>query len=620
MNQTKQHFGIVASHRDMRFTHVLSLIIGILGLSAAALAQSGGSADLNSDSKVDQQDVVLLTEAWGPCPQPCTADLNNDGTVDGQDLAAMLNAVAGVPAAAAGPQAGGGNDGHLPVVVEAPPMIPPIPAVPPPPPPAPMSLDRPVAFVEGVNVHDLGAVPPGRIQEANLSHVAKYGHIDPGPKRVGFVREIDPPVSIAAGDSKFEQLADGNGLWTMEIRSPAAYYLRVHLEEINLGRSSMIIYGFLEDGTAVVKGPYMGLGPEGDGDSWSATVPGEVVRIEIVGPDQPQLTIAEIAHFDDPMKLAVDPANGEGGPAGGPLGCHLDVMCEPVNEFARQATGHMTWISGGNVGNCSGTLLNDLDNATSIPYFITAFHCLSTQTEVNTLEVVWFFQKDACNGTLPDFSTLPSNTGGSLLVTNNTDDGNDMTFIRLAGGLPGGIAFAGWTTASLGSGHGIHHPSGSWKRATWFDSGSGVCFDVFDYDYYEITAGAIEGGSSGSGIFNGSGQLSGQLYGFCGTSSTPGCPDQVGSTLMYGEFESTWEDTGVSYWLTLGGTIWVWGGSPNLPGNGTAGDPYGSVNQANNAAWDGAQIKIIAGSYDETLTISKAITVEAVNGTVVIGQ
>ena len=113
--------------------------------------------------------------------------------------------------------------------------------------------------------------------------------------------------------------------------------------------------------------------------------------------------------------------------------------------------------------------------------------------------------------------------------------------------------------------------------------------------------------------------MSGQLYGFCGVDETPACGDQVGSTLMYGEFETTWNDTVASYWLTLGGTIWV-NSSAITPGNGQAAFPFPTVNDGNNLAWANTRLVVLAGSYDETVTFSTPMTISAAGGTATIGQ
>jgi serine protease len=48
--------------------------------------------------------------------------------------------------------------------------------------------------------------------------------------------------------------------------------------------------------------------------------------------------------------------------------------------------------------------------------------------------------------------------------------------------------------------------------------------------------------------------------------------------------------------------------------------PFKIVGQANNGAWNGARLKIKAGSYPESVTFSKKVTLEAQGGTVTIGN
>ena len=52
----------------------------------------------------------------------------------------------------------------------------------------------------------------------------------------------------------------------------------------------------------------------------------------------------------------------------------------------------------------------------------------------------------------------------------------------------------------------------------------------------------------------------------------------------------------------------------------TADQPFNTVTEAHNLAWDGSRIKITGGSYPETLTLDKKVTMVAMGGTVVLGQ
>jgi hypothetical protein len=60
---------------------------------AAALVRAEPTGDMNGDGTVNVQDLLLLLDAWGPCPEPpadCPADLDGDGEVDVQDLLLVL--------------------------------------------------------------------------------------------------------------------------------------------------------------------------------------------------------------------------------------------------------------------------------------------------------------------------------------------------------------------------------------------------------------------------------------------------------------------------------------------------------------------------------------------------
>jgi hypothetical protein len=360
-----------------------------------------------------------------------------------------------------------------------------------------------------------------------------------------------------------------------------------------------------------------GKGPEHDSDFWTASLPGDQVFIEVIGTDEPKFEITDFVHFDHDIGFS----NEKGDYTIQQLPCHLDVMCESVNTIARNATGQMISNIGGDAFACTGTLLADMDDETWVPYFLTARHCISTQTVADTLEVVWFWQRNSCGGALPNYNALPRNTGSTLLETSSE---NDMSFLRLHGEVPGGIGFAGWTTeTSVDNAYGIHHPAGShlpgdsWKRYVSLDPASlAICEDPWDFDHYDMVRGLTEGGSSGSCVFDSSGRCAGQLSLLCDGGNIT-CSNIDDFWAVYGEFEETYPL--IRRWLEIGGTIHV-DGSYSGREEGTPTKPFNTVSEANNFAWDGARIKIQAGSYPETLVFSKTLTVLATGGAVIIGE
>ena len=206
--------------------------------------------------------------------------------------------------------------------------------------------------------------------------------------------------------------------------------------------------------------------------------------------------------------------------------CHLDVTCYP--EWSNSAAGvaHITFETNGVSSICSGTLLNNRQQDL-IPYFLTAAHCVDTETEARSVVAHWFYQTQTCNGDLPAFQSVPRTTGARLLSTLGGDliegrahpDG-DMTLLRLAGDLPDGVMFQGWDVDPQPFGTqvtGIHHPgSADWDRFKRISFGqiisdpiSRISADV--YAFVSYTQGYTQGGSSGSALFSSPGTVVGAL-------------------------------------------------------------------------------------------------------------
>lgn len=499
-------------------------------------------------------------------------------------------------------------------------------------PPAPALLDHARALAAPGVGHELLPLTQAEIDEADVRAQARSGHIRPGPARLGLVRPVGAlPLRIPDDCEVNEPPVDGEGRWLLAIRSPGAFEVRAHLSAVELGRSTLVLYSLSEEGLTV-RGPFRGRGPDGDGDFWPASLPGDQLFIEIRGPDVPRAEIGEIVHCDqDVRRLNKNHTDN-------PEPCELDVMCfgtPPINVAARQAVGTMRFVSGGQLAACSGTLIVDGDPETFMPYFLTANHCVDETVNLDTLEVYWNYQKtpcgaancpyDSCLGNSPTLAN-PS-VGGYLLATSGAITGNDASFLRLKGGLPTGVGFAGWTTNEEAGTVGIHHPGGSWKRAFFgkYESTSIACgaecgcFTPANYAFYSDVNGIVEKGSSGSAMFTTAGQVIGQLFGTCSL-----CPDTLDCwhtgdwCTQYGEWAQTYPQA--QYWLQLGGTIWVDAANLTAPWNGLQSSPYFSVTSGYNAAWDGAQIKIVAGNYAQNLTMSKSITIKAVGGLVRIGS
>jgi len=487
--------------------------------------------------------------------------------------------------------------------------------------PTPLSLRVAEAFQAGRNIHDLGD-PTAEL--AAVNEEANGRRNEPGPPRVAVVRTVG---AMFGPDSfiKTEAPADGvtdtpRQLWTMALRSPEAFALRLHFVNFDVGAGAVIIYA-RHGNELTTLGPFTDKGPQRNGDFWTALLPGDMALIEVSGVTDPRLEICEVMHFDQDPANGLQRANGkQQAVAAAELGCHLDVMCENVNPVARDATALLNYQVGNQGKVCTGTLLNDLDGETVVPYLLTANHCEISNANINSLMVTFLFQRNSCGAALP--ATTPSLTAGGVVLETHGD--NDMKFIRLNGAAPAGVTLAGWSTRRPSDGsYGIHHPGGAFKRVTFFDPSSYVfCTYTYDPDYWVMEArrGAIEGGSSGSGLYNPSGQLIGQLRGRCGPGTDEdggNCSTDDGWRAVYGKFSVTHGI--IRRWLEIGGTINVnrFHRGAEL---GTPSRPYRTVTVGYNLAWDNTRLKIKAGSYNEAVTFSKPMTILADGGPVTIGR
>ncbi|WP_423460029.1 trypsin-like peptidase domain-containing protein [Ottowia sp. VDI28] len=237
------------------------------------------------------------------------------------------------------------------------------------------------------------------------------------------------------------------------------------------------------------------------------------------------------------------------------MSCHKDANCEAAEHVTqRRAVARMSFFENGSMYLCSGTLLNDRKNS-GTPYFLTAHHCIHSDTAAATLETRWFYWSTTCGSrTLnPEHRIL---RGGADLLHSSPNP--DIALLRLKEMPPPGALFAGWDSSALATGSqilGIHHPQGDMQkmsfgkvshRASCFQVGSRIyCYGLPNGNYYFVdwNRGLIEGGSSGSGLFH-DGRLMGALS---GGSLTPSCSG--GNVATYASLESAFP--ALRQWLAL---------------------------------------------------------------------
>ncbi|RMF76585.1 MAG: hypothetical protein D6738_01095 [Acidobacteria bacterium] len=402
--------------------------------------------------------------------------------------------------------------------------------------------------------------------------------VTPGPLQVGLTEPVGARVALTprlAARARGGAVAAGAGVahvvgdrlvWYTIIRAPGAAGLRLHLEDLALPGGSEI-YVYTEAGEAF--GPYR---PETAGESglWTHSLRGDALRLQVripadalraaAGSSRFGFDIGEIGFLGERWAgLFGDQAgqNDAGCPAN--ASCVENASCVSIPSAiqpAQDAVGRMLYSSGGGQFLCSGGLLNDTDTSTTIPYFLTANHCISTQSEASSLEV--YFQYTApCGGPCqsPGANGEPRVLGSTLLSSSSS---SDYTLLQLDQPAPAGSTLLGWTTSAVAFANGtplyrISHPKGQPQAYSEHvvDTSKGTCasWPRGDWIYSRDTLGATEGGSSGSPVLNASGQVVGQLSGACGTNPNNPCASNANATVD-GAFAAYYSQ--ISQWLDPG--------------------------------------------------------------------
>lgn len=269
---------------------------------------------------------------------------------------------------------------------------------------------------------------------------------------------------------------------------------------------------------------------------WTPVTEGEQQLIEIYLP--PGVAVSAFRFSIDSVSHLIVSPTGHLNDAklGEAQSCDRDVACfaqTPGLATVAESVARMVFTGqcgpGGSTATClcTGTLLSDFDASTQVPYFFTANHCISTQSEASTLTTFWGYESSSCgSGDLK--SSAIQVAGGAAMLFN--DPSNDAVLLRLNNPAPAGAYFSGWDPNALNTNDAvtvIHHPGGDVKKVSLGQvlgstlmSNLGGTFTTVAY-----TSGATQGGSSGSGIFttsNGEYFLRGALYGGTNSCSNTG--------------------------------------------------------------------------------------------------
>ena len=353
--------------------------------------------------------------------------------------------------------------------------------------------------------------------------------VGPSPLEVGFGRDLTRSGETAPSAKLFlwQRQPDGGLATAFAVVSPTAGALRLQLEVHNAPADLEIrVYAPDAPARTVERVPHTAVTLKPT-LIWSPTVPGDTAAVELYLPSETlppdlQVTVPRLSHLNaDPRKLE-DVDNS--------YCSHVDVVCraDRISVAARNAVAkYLFTTDSGYTAKCTGTLLNDTDPDTQIPYFLTARHCVGSQSEASSMEFYWFYERETCGG--PGPTNITRQTGGATqlafdALTAGVGTGTDHLLVRLNTDPPEGVGMSGWTTLSVSPGDslvGVYHPAGDLKKlltgtVSGFEDWGDWPTESGDSNIVVVPEVSPESGSSGSGLWiriNGVDYLVGVLSG-----------------------------------------------------------------------------------------------------------
>lgn len=410
----------------------------------------------------------------------------------------------------------------------------------------------------------------GILEEARAAEPGRNG-----PLQIGVERSIPQATGISVTSEllKWKRSAAGGQVAAVSFNSSGAKGIRLGILVEQVPPSATFrVYAQDDDKTFEISGNEIAMLIERNlaaGETgaaartyWTPSVGTNEVTLEVALPPDAypgslRISVPSLSHFNISPE---DVSSKDVAKIGESASCEKDVSCSSYGEESNSVA-KMVFIKNGGAYLCTGTLLNDATSS-GTPYFLSANHCISSQSVASTLVTYWFYRSASCNSSTlnPQYKSL---IGGATLLY--ASGATDTSFMRLNSSPPVGTVHAAWTVAPQKVSYssifaGIHHPQGDLQKiSTGYFTRFASCFSVgaTSFSCSAATAstgnfmrvmwtyGIAEGGSSGSGLFSkidGRSYLVGQLWGGTSSCSTPLSED------TFGRFDVAY-DAALGQWL-----------------------------------------------------------------------
>lgn len=226
--------------------------------------------------------------------------------------------------------------------------------------------------------------------------------------------------------------------------------------------------------------------------------------------------------------------------------CEVDINCSEGANWQMEKHAVCKILFAGD-SLCTGSLINNT-NFDGTPYFLTANHCISTNSTAFTCIFYFNYERSTCGG--PNASSSQTLSGATLRAHSGNTDFSLLELLEVPNSTFSPF-WAGWDRHSEhgAGGVGIHHPYGLPKKISTYDmipKTNSCRYPANNYylidEWKETTHGygVTEGGSSGSPLFNDKHRIIGQLCGGC-SGHNDNCDNPANDYSTYGKFCLSWD-------------------------------------------------------------------------------
>lgn len=375
------------------------------------------------------------------------------------------------------------------------------------------------------------------LSELDTAQLLAYDRENPSPMRYSVISDVS--VDIKKSGTRTYLDSYKGSIWRYMVCAKEAKSVQILFEKYRVpDRAQLFIY---DENYSLIRGAFTSMNITEDLSFVLSDFPGDNLIIEYFEPDdssfEGELIIGGIGQsYVDIFEVKSTNADSYN---------LINVNCEEGKAWQDQkhSVCKITYNDGAYGYLCTGAFINNTNNDGK-PYFLTANHCLSSNTVAGTVVAHFNYETAGCSNT--SIYTAQTLTGSTLKTTSA---GSDYTLLLFNNNIPASYNpyYAGWDVTGMitDSTAGIHHPKG-WIKKISIDHGptasnyspiswqGGTTSEISTHWAVTFDEGTTYGGSSGSPLFDENKRIIGQLHG-------------GGDIDYYGKLSYSWNHTSASF-------------------------------------------------------------------------